>query len=172
MKSILAIVLATCGLSVTAADWPQFHGPDRDNRSSDTGLLQSWPEGGPARIWEASGIGEGYSSVAITGGKIYTAGAIDDECVITALDLNGQQVWTHRNGRAWQRSYPGTRSTPTVVEGLVYHLSGVGNLACLDAKAGALVWSKNILEEFDGRNIIWGLAESPLEEEVHSSKAT
>jgi len=82
--------------------------------------------------------------------------------VITVLDLEGNKVWTRKNGKAWGKSYPGTRSTPTIVDGLLYHLSGVGNLVCLRTDSGKEVWSVNILERFDGRNITWGLAESPL----------
>ncbi len=143
-------------------EWPQFHGPNRDNKSMDTGLLKAWPEGGPPRVWEAAGIGEGYSTAAIAGNKIYTTGAIDGDCVITALDMEGRKVWTRKNGRAWERSYPGTRSTPTITGGLLYQQSAIGALICLNADSGAVVWSVNILEEFDGRNIMWGLAESPL----------
>ena len=165
MRIILPLVLAIVSASASAADWPQFHGPHRDNKSTDTGLRKKWPEGGPSRIWEATGIGQGYSTVAIVGNRIYTTGAIDGDCVITALDMEGRKVWTRRNGKAWARSYPGTRSTPTIADGLLgllYHLSGIGNLVCLKADSGEPVWSANILEEFNGRNITWGLAESPL----------
>jgi len=162
MRYILPLVLAIVAASVSAGDWPGFHGPNRDNKSTDKGLLKTWPEGGPSRMWEAAGIGEGYSTVAIVGKRIYTTGAIDDDSVITALDMDGKEVWTRKNGKAWKRSYPGTRSTPTITGGLLYHLSGIGNLICLKADSGDVVWSTNILEEFGGRNIIWGLAESPL----------
>jgi len=163
MKSALPLVLAIVTASVSAADWPQFHGPNRDNKSPDKGLLKTWPEGGPSRIWEAAGIGEGWSTVAIVGKRIYTTGAIDGDCVITVLDMEGKKVWTRKNGKAWAGSYPGTRSTPTIThDGLLYHESGIGNLVCLKAESGEAVWSTNILEEFDGRNITWGLAESPL----------
>ena len=158
----LPLVLALAGGSVSVADWPQFHGPNRDNKSADKGLLKTWPEGGPSRIWEAAGIGQGYSTVAIVGNRIYTTGAIDEDCVITALDMDGKKGWTRKNGQAWDGSYPGTRSTPTITDGLLYHLSGIGNLICLKADSGEVLWSVNILEEFNGRNIMWGLAESPL----------
>ncbi len=162
MKHTIPFVLAIAVAPVCAGDWPQFHGPNRDNKSTDKGLLKTWPEGGPSRLWEAAGIGEGYSTVAIVGKRIYTAGAIDGNCVITALDMDGEEVWTRKNGKAWKISYPGTRSTPTIANGLLYHLSGIGNLICLKADSGNVVWSTNILEEFGGRNIYWGLTESPL----------
>jgi outer membrane protein assembly factor BamB len=163
MKHTLLFVLAVTAASASAADWPRFHGPNSDNVSPDKGLLKSWPEVGPQRIWEASGIGEGYSTVAIVGDMIYTSGAIDDlECVVTALNSEGEIVWQQKNGDAWTGSYPGTRSTPTISDGLLYHLSGIGNLICLKADSGDVVWSVNILEKFNGRNILWGLSESPL----------
>ena len=162
MKHVLAILLVFCATRVFADDWFQFHGPERDNKSPDTGLLQEWPEGGPTRLWEATGIGEGYSSVAIVGQRVYTTGEIEGDCIITVLDMDGDTVWTRKNGKAWDGSYPGTRSTPTIVGGLLYHLSGVGNLICLRSDTGKVVWTVNILEKFDGRNITWGLAESPL----------
>ncbi|MCH7919457.1 MAG: PQQ-binding-like beta-propeller repeat protein [Planctomycetes bacterium] len=159
---VLPLILTISAASLYAGDWPQFHGPNRDNKSTDEGLLKNWPDGGPARLWEAAGIGEGYSTVAIVGQRIYTAGAIGDDCVISAIDMDGNKVWTRANGKAWKKSYPGTRSTPTIADGLLYHLSGIGNLICLEADSGDVVWTTNILEAFGGRNIRWGLAESPL----------
>ena len=159
----LFLFAAVFSRAVPAADWPQFHGPNRDNKSADTGRLKAWPEGGPPRLWEASGIGQGYSSVAIAAGRVYVTGEIDGDCVLTAFGLNGNQLWTRTNGAAWSGSYTGTRSTPTIADdGLLYHLSGIGNLVCLKADTGQPVWSVNILQEFAGRNITWGLAESPL----------
>ena len=105
-------------------------------------MLKKWPEGGPSRLWETARIGEGYSTVAIVGNRIHTTGAIDDDCVITALDMEGKKVWTRTNGQAWDKSYPGTRSTPTITDdGLLYHETGIGNLVCLKADSGEVVWS-------------------------------
>jgi outer membrane protein assembly factor BamB len=164
-SAIIIGLIATCvpaAAAAGAADWPQFHGPNRDNRSADTGLLKAWPKGGPPRLWETRGIGEGYSSVAIAGGRIHATGSIDGDCVITVLDMDGETVWTRKNGRAWAKPYPGTRSTPTIADGNLYHLSGIGNLVCLDADDGRVVWATDIMSRFGGRNIHWGLAESPL----------
>ncbi|MGQ9589730.1 MAG: outer membrane protein assembly factor BamB family protein [Planctomycetota bacterium] len=95
-------------------EWPQFRGPRRDNKSSETGLLKLWPAGGPKLVWTAKGIGSGYSSVAIARGLIYTTGNIGEDTLISALALDGSPVWKAKNGPAYKRSYPGTRSTPTV----------------------------------------------------------
>jgi len=162
MKHMLTLILVAATASISAADWPRFHGPNNDNVSPDTGLLKTWPEGGPSQIWEAAGIGEGYSTVAIVGDRIYTTGAIGKDCVITALTLDGKIDWQEHNGTAWKGSYPGTRSTPTISDGMLYHLSGNGNLICLKADSGEMVWTIDIMETFGGRNIMWGFSESLL----------
>jgi len=158
----LVVMPLLAATTTGAGEWPQFHGPNRDNKSADKGLLKTWPEGGPPRIWEAAGIGEGYSTVALAGRRIHTTGSINRDCVITVLEMDGKRVWTRKNGRAWRKSYPGTRSTPTIADGMLYHLSGIGNLVCLKADDGEKVWSVDIMARFGGRNIMWGLAESPL----------
>lgn len=158
------LVLFSAGAAAASAsdpEWPQFHGPRRDNRSTDTGLLQRWPEGGPPLLWQAEGIGEGWATVAISGGKIYTAGNIADETVITALDLDGKQLWQAKNGPAYDRQYPGARSTPTIADGKLYHL-GDGSIVCLDAASGRRLWQVNMIDKFEGRHPRWGLAESLL----------
>lgn len=162
MKFILPLILAVTTVSASASDWPRFHGPNNDNVSSDTGLLKSWPDGGPSRLWEASGIGEGYSTVAVVGERIYTTGLIEGDSVITALNAAGEIVWQQVNGKAWKGSYPGTRSTPTIDDGLLYHMNGYGNIVCLQADSGEVEWSVDVLKEFDGKNIMWGYSESLL----------
>jgi len=168
----VAIVLdCHTGVAVTAdlptdalqqAYWPQFHGPRRDNHSTDTGLLRRWPDGGPRLIWTANGIGQGYASLAIVNQTIYTSGNIAGDTVISALDMSGRLQWQAKNGPAYDRSFPGARATPTFDQGKLYHLNGDGDVVCLDAKTGRRLWSLNILSKFDGRNIRWGLSESLL----------
>ena len=158
----LVVMPLLAAATASAGEWPQFHGPNRDNKSADKGLLKTWPKGGPPRLWEAAGIGEGYSTVAIAGQRIHTTGSIGGDCVITVLDMDGKKVWARKNGRAWAKSYPGTRSTPTIADGLLYHLSGIGSLVCLKADDGEAVWATDIMSRFGGRHITWGLAESPL----------
>jgi len=147
--------------------WPRFHGPNNDNLSADTGLLKQWPEGGPPLLWTAQGLGEGYSSVSIADGRIYTAGNIDEQTVITALDLEGKIVWQKPNGPAWTKSYPGTRSTPTIDGDRLYHQSPLGNLVCMKAATGERLWGLNVLETFGSQNIRWALAESLLIDGQH-----
>ena len=145
-----------------SAEWPQFHGPNRDNLSTETGLLKRWPAGGPKRLWTAAGIGYGFSTVAIAGGRIYTTGNIGKATVITALDLAGKTLWRAKNGPADRHDRPGSRGTPTIDSGRLYHESSNGDVVCLDAATGNRVWGLNILRKFNGRDSQWGLAESLL----------
>jgi len=158
----LAIGLACSGALSRAEDWPQWRGPRRDGLSRETGLLKKWPEDGPKRLWTARGLGIGFSSMAVANSMIFTAGDKEGKTFLTALDLDGKLLWQTPNGPAWKGNPAGSRSTPTVDDGRVYYLSAHGNLLCADARTGKPIWSLNILERFQGRNITWGLAESPL----------
>lgn len=162
---VLLICLPGAGFSSGAGRecfWPQFHGPGRDNMSTEKGLLKSWPEGGPERLWTAEGLGHGFSTVSIASGMIYTAGNIDKETVITALNMDGAVQWQARNGPAWTRDYPGTRSTPTIDGERLYHQSPLGSVICLKAKTGEQIWQVNVIEKFRSKNSKWALAESLL----------
>jgi outer membrane protein assembly factor BamB len=161
---MLTYAAAVCATLLTLAEpsWPQFEGPGRENHSADRGLLKSWPKDGPRLLWKATEIGEGFASVSIVGNRIYTAGNLDDHTVVTALDLDGKIVWQAQNGTAYAKQFPGSRGTPTVDGDRVYHLSPSGNLACFDATSGKTVWQINLVERFQGRIPIWGLAESVL----------
>ena len=166
VKMICCVLSVFVSLSSAAEaerwDWPQFHGPNRDNVSRETGLLKRWPTEGLRLLWTAQGIGEGFSTVAVAGGLVYTTGNIGDHTVITAITVGGKRAWTANNGPAYRRDKPGTRSTPTIDDGRLYHENADGDVVCLDARTGKDIWSLNILEKFDGRNIQWALAESLL----------
>jgi len=164
-----ALLLVFCLVGVacaTAAEpgpcWPQFHGPKRDNISTETGLLDQWPDEGPPLIWTASGLGHGFSTVSIAGGRIYTAGDVEHDTVVTALSLDGTIAWQASNGKAWTGSQPGSRGTPTLDGDRLYHENPHGDVVCLDARNGRRLWGLNVLERFRSENITWALAESLL----------
>lgn len=161
-SAVLVFVLLASQLQITAAEpfWPRFHGPDGNNRSSDTGLLTQWPAEGPELIWTTTGVGEGFSSVSLSDGMIYTAGNIDDQSVVTAMDMDGKVAWQTPCGPPWTKSYPGTRGTPTIDGDRLYFETPVGDVVCLQAKTGKKIWNRNIIEDFVAKNIKWALAES------------
>jgi len=157
----LIVTSIACG-DDSNSSWPQFHGPNRDNLSTETGLLKKWPENGPALLWTARGLGHGYSTVSIAAGMIYTAGSIEKDTVITALNMDGKTQWQVKNGPAWTGDRPGTRGTPTIDGNRLYDQSPIGNLVCLDAKTGKKIWGFNTLEKFKSKTNTWALAESLL----------
>ena len=147
-------------------EWPNFHGPDRSNKSGETGLLSAWPEEGPALIWTISGLGKGYSTVAIAGSYIFTSGIDGQQTYVYAFDLDGNLVWKKPNGPSWETempwaiSYQGARSTPTYSEGMVYHLGELGRLTAFESKSGKEVWSMELREQFDAEIPEYGYSES------------
>ena len=146
------------------ANWPQWRGPNRDGISKETGLLKQWPAEGPPLVWKAAGAGRGYSSFSIANGKLYTLGLRGDREFVIAFDVaNGKEAWATAHGGKFENDRgDGPRGTPTVDGDRVYALGGNGDLSALDARTGKIVWSKNVLKEFGGSNIQWGISESPL----------
>lgn len=160
---ILLAALMLFSASAWATDSPQFRGPERDGRFAAEGLLQSWPEDGPPKLWSASGLGRGYSSVSVVGDRIYTAGEKDGEGHVLALDTSGRLVWSRAYGAIHPgEGFPGTRATPTWNDGAIYYVSSKGQALAIDAASGEVRWQVDLLETYKGKNVTWGLTESPL----------
>jgi outer membrane protein assembly factor BamB len=168
-KTLLSLIVAvlsfwTVSAAQNGADWPQWRGPNRDGISKETGLLKQWPENGPPLVWKAKGAGGGYSSLAVSNGRIYTLGLRGKSEFVVAFDVaSGKEVWATAHGGAFRNDRgDGPRGTPTVDGDRVYALGGDGDLSCLEAKTGKIVWTLNVLQKFGGSNIQWGISESPL----------
>ncbi len=167
--SLFAFTVPDSDISAqTTYEWPSFHCADRTNKSAEKGLLKEWPAGGPKLQWTVSGLGDGYSSISVGGGLIYTSGLIKEQTYVFAYDLNGRLIWKNSNGRAWSTtmshavSYTGSRSTPTYNANKVYHLGETGRLAAFEAKTGKELWYKDIVKEFDASIPEYGYSESLL----------
>ena len=169
LKIFLSISL--CLLLTASAwteDWPQFRGPNRDGRSSETGLLKEWPKDGPKLLWQVSDLGRGYATPSVAGGRIYLVSnqGLQDEFV-SALDVkDGKKIWSTRIGKVGnpnqQPNFPAARSTPTVDGTVLYALGSDGDLMCLDAATGKVRWQKSLRTDFGGLAPTWAYAESPL----------
>jgi len=149
-------------VALPEAGWAQWRGPLRNGICTETNLLTSWPEGGPNRLWIASGLGRGYSAPVITADRIFLAGDHEDELLIHALDREGRPVWRTSNGAPWRTPYPGARASCTISEGKLYHLNAHGRVTCLKVEDGSEVWAFNLFEQFGGRNLTWALSECLL----------
>src|SRR5919202_613312 len=163
--SIVTLVASatTIGQSSPAFDWPQWQGPDRTGVSKETGLLREWPAGGPPLVWSASNLGGGYGSIAVKGDRIYVQGKNGSTSIVSAFNLaDGKPLWSKSLGPSTSNDQgDGPRGTPTVDGDRIYVLTESGDLACLKTD-GTAVWQRNILKDFNGRNLRWLISESPL----------
>ncbi len=138
----------------------KWRGPHGNGIYNETGLLTKWPDSGPEMMWHFDNLGEGFSSPVFANNIIYVSGGKDEKGFISALDKNGNLLWEKEYGKEFFESYPGVRSSPTVVGDLLYIYSGYGVLTCMDSNNGAIKWQKDMLNDFDGQNIRWGVTET------------
>ncbi|HEU4712072.1 MAG TPA: PQQ-binding-like beta-propeller repeat protein [Pyrinomonadaceae bacterium] len=145
------------------AYWTNFRGPRRDGKYDQTPVATSWPASGLPVLWKQP-VGIGFASFVIADGKAYTIEQRRQQEVVAAYDLaSGRELWT----QAWNAEYndsngDGPRATPTWDQGRLYALGATGELRCLDANSGAIIWGKNILSENQASNLQWAQTASPL----------
>ena len=134
---------------------------DRTGIYKETGLLKSWPANGPELLWHFDGLGLGYSSVSVSSGKIYITGMTDDTGYLYVLDLKGNLLNKKEYGKEWTVSYNGARGTVIPNDGLLYIVSGLGEVFCFNESGLDLVWKKS-MPDFGGEPPRHGTNESPL----------
>jgi outer membrane protein assembly factor BamB len=167
-RSIFALfALTALGLAMpaTAADWPQWQGPDRTAISKETGLLKSWPKDGPPLAWQVKGLGGGYTTPSVAQGKIFGMSYKgNDETVWALNEKDGKEIWSVKIADKGKAGYnEGSRCTPTVDGDRVYVLGISGDVLCLDAASGKTLWQKNLKKDYKGQMMSgWGYSESPL----------
>ena len=164
----LAISLSSTATPLHAKDWPQWRGPNRNGVSLETGLLKEWPKDGPKLIWQQESIGNGYSTPAVVGDRIYLLSneGLENEFVQALSTKDGSRIWSTPVGKVGnpkqEPNYPAARATPTVVGDALYALGSDGDLICLESNGGKERWRKNLRADFGGKPGVWAYAESPL----------
>ena len=140
-------------------NWTSWRGPSRDGLSAETGLQTEWAETGPTLAWKAKGLGNGFSSVAVAEGKIFTMGKKDGTTKMLALSTkDGEIIWEANMGAG-----ANPNCTPTVDGDRVYGLTNAGELVCINTTNGEIVWQCNFPTDFKGRmESGWGYSESPV----------
>jgi hypothetical protein len=156
-SAVLYFASASIGLSQLY----EWRGPDRSGIYNETGLLKTWPAGGPVLIWEATGMGDGYSSPTVTDDAIYVTGRRESNDILTALTLDGKKKWEVVYGKAWTTNHTGSRCTPTYYNGNIFLISGSGDIVCVGSD-GKIRWSKNHYALYEGKPIMFGISESPV----------
>ena len=162
MKIVLCSFILLAFILTSNAQHVQWRGPNRDGHFTENGLLKEWPENGPEIILETEGIGKGWSSPILVGDMIYVTGMIDTLDYLTAMDLQGNVKWQVSYGRAWNQSFPDTRSTPVVEDNRIYVQSGTGRVVCINRETGDEVWAVEVDNEFETEYGTWGNSETPL----------
>jgi outer membrane protein assembly factor BamB len=144
--------------------WSDFRGPNRAGVYSETPILTDWPTGGLRELWKQP-IGGGYASLVAANGVAFTIEQRRSQEVVAAYDIaSGRELWTN----AWEADFreamggDGPRATPVWHDGNVYAQGAEGELRCLDAATGRVIWNKNILTDNGAANLQWGMSNSPL----------
>jgi outer membrane protein assembly factor BamB len=162
MRIFVSLLFLVLPLTGALSQSTQFRGQTRDGIYHETGLLKSWPEGGPECILTVEGVGKGYSSPVLADGTIYVSGMTEAKDFLTALRMDGTIKWQVTYGNSWAKSFPDTRTTPTLDGNRIYTISGSGRLVCLDTLDGREIWSAEVDSVFESQWHSWGVAESPL----------
>jgi outer membrane protein assembly factor BamB len=170
---LLALFIATGHWSLTAdhsvraADWPQFLGPNRNGTSPETGLLATWPDKGPPKVWEKQ-VGEGYSGPVVAGKRLILFHRVGNNEVVECLDAGtGKGTWKFEYPTAYEDTYSkgnGPRATPAIAGGKVYTLGAEGKLHCLELESGKKVWERPLHQNYQVKKSFFGVATSPLVE--------
>src|SRR5262245_29230325 len=165
--ALIALQPALRAQSAASFDWPHVRGPDYDAVSREKDLADSWPAAGPPILWTCE-LGQGYSGFAVAGGRAFTQfQQLGGQYLVCLSTDDGREIWRQRYDAAWQRSgaYPGPYASPTLRDGRVFFASPSGLVGAVDAKNGAIIWSRNVLREFHGRGAGFGFACTPLVED-------
>jgi len=166
MKTVLTAFIPVLFLFIAvqlgAQPLSEWRGEARTGVSAESGLLASWPDGGPELAWQNLELPKGFSSISFGDDLVFVTGIEGDMDVVLALDTLGNIKWKTPYGRAWTDSFSDSRSTPTIEGGFVYLASGYGDLACVDVNTGQIIWSVKASELYGGTYGQWGLAESLL----------
>jgi outer membrane protein assembly factor BamB len=170
VRCLLLSFIAAAVLPITADDWPHWRGPDFNGISKEKSWMTAWPKEGPKQLWKTN-VGVGFSSVAVSNGRVFTMGNRDGEDTVYGLDAGtGATIWKHSYKCILDpRFYEGgTLSTPTVDGERVFTISKRGDIFCFEAATGKIVWQKNIVQGLglalpaNDQDNWWGFAGSPL----------
>ena len=157
---ILLVALTSCNFNKTEIS--QWRGPNRDGIYLEKGLLTEWSEDGPELLWKYEELGIGHATASVTSDYLITAGTIDSITYLFSFDMDGKLLWKKDYGPEWMKNFAGVRSTPLIYGDYGYFLNGLGKLFCFKTESGDVVWTKDLFEDFDGKNIQWGITENLL----------
>jgi outer membrane protein assembly factor BamB len=149
--SLRTFVLAGAALllaagCVRAQDWPQWRGPNRDNKVTGFTEPKAWPKD-LTKKWSVK-VGLADASPVLVGDKLYVFARDGGDEVIQCLDAaKGTEVWKEKYATAAASvpmgGHTGPRSAPVVADGKVCTFGVNGVLTCWDAAKGTKLWQKD-----------------------------
>lgn len=158
----LILLLTSSAGTTRISEW---RGTDRGGIYYESNLLKTWPAEGPKELWALNNIGNGFVSPVFADDNFYITGEIDSMEILFSYNLKGEKQWQTSLGKEWMKSFPGSRSAPTIVDDLLYVGTGLGNLFCVNRANGKIVWSKDLIADFNGALPLHGHSESPVIQE-------
>ena len=161
-KLFFTTLISVICIGTSAQDVAQWRGPDRNGIYNETGLLKKWPVTGPKLVWHFEGLGDGFTSAAVTGQGVFITGMIDGTGYLFAFNTTGKLLWKKEYGKEWAVNWNGVRSTPLVVDDKIYVLSSYWKLTCMSTANGQTIWSIDLEKEYGARNNEWGISENLL----------
>ena len=158
---LLTFICTGAFAQVTPYGW---RGPQHNGYYPDKGLLNQWPAEGPSLVFETEDAGKGYSSPLVVGDKVYITGLNEDGTkeVFQCYTLQGKKQYSVEYGNPWRQSYPETRTTPAIMDGKAYVISGMGEIACINTADGTIVWTVDGGTKYERKTGNWGTSECPL----------
>ncbi|MCP5521385.1 MAG: PQQ-like beta-propeller repeat protein [Verrucomicrobiales bacterium] len=151
-------------IQTVAAYWTDFRGPGRAGDYEEAPIRTRWPTRGLPALWQQP-CGGGYASFVVAEGLAFTIEQRLNKEVVAAYDLEtGYEVWTQAHEALFSEwmGGDGPRATPIYHEGRLYSLGATGNLRCLGARTGTLIWEHDVLADSGSENLRYGLAGSPV----------
>lgn len=161
LSILFALILLLTSSSETTRTY-EWRGKDREGIYYESNLLKTWPAEGPNEIWSVNNVGNGFVSPVFTDENFYITGEIDSVEILFSFNLKGEKQWQTTLGKEWMKSFPGSRSAPTIAGDLLYVGTGLGNLFCVNRADGKIVWSKDLVADFNGALPLHGHSESAL----------
>jgi len=161
---VCAVLLCSCTQTPKIPSINGWRGINRDGIYNEKDLLTSWGDDGPQLLWFVETVGKGFSSPVVLNDKIFTTGLDDEETkeVFSAYTLKGNLLYQVIYGTAFTKSFPGTRTTPTIVENRAYMVSSQGETVCINTDDGTILWSVDGEKTFAREYGKWGSCESLL----------
>lgn len=158
---LMGVIAIGASAQVTPYGW---RGPEHNGNYPDKGLLNQWPAEGPKMVFETLDAGKGYSTPLVVGDKIFLTGMNEEENqeVFNCYNLKGEKLYSVAYGKPWNKSYPETRTTPAVVDGKAYVITGMGEIVCIDVNDGKIVWKVDGGTVYGRKTGNWGTSECPL----------